>query len=161
MYARIYEQIRRVAQVALALVYKIYVLQAFVIAYTSDFIPRSVYTFVYSPTEDLVNYIDSSLSEFNTSDYRDDMKSDVEDEHPETCQYRGYRNGPDHPDDKYGLSPQYWHVFAARLAFVVVFEHIVSRQTCSVTNEAINWSFRWRENPFFFFLYRFSHLLVL
>nr|XP_012220988.1 PREDICTED: anoctamin-4 isoform X1 [Linepithema humile] len=97
---------------------------AFVIAYTSDFIPRSVYAFVYSPTENLVGYIDSSLSEFNTSDYRDDMKSLVEDEHPETCQYRGYRNGPDH-FDPYGLSPQYWHVFAARLAFVVVFEHVV------------------------------------
>ncbi|XP_039313689.1 anoctamin-4 isoform X4 [Solenopsis invicta] len=97
---------------------------AFVIAYTSDFIPRSVYAFVYSPHEDLVGYIDSSLSEFNTSDYRDDMKSDVEAKHPETCQYRGYRNGPDHIDP-YGLSPQYWHVFAARLAFVVVFEHFV------------------------------------
>ncbi|OAD62918.1 Anoctamin-4, partial [Eufriesea mexicana] len=98
---------------------------AFVIAYTSDFIPRSVYAIVYSPTEDLVGYIDSSLSEFNTSDYRDDMKSDIDDNHLETCQYRGYRNGPEHPDDPYGLSPQYWHVFAARLAFVVVFEHIV------------------------------------
>lgn len=41
---------------------------------------------------------------------------------PDTCQYRGYRNGPDDPHDPYGLSPQYWHVFAARLAFVVVFE---------------------------------------
>lgn len=40
---------------------------------------------------------------------------------PNTCQYRGYRNGPDH-EDKYGLSPQYWHIFAARLAFVVIFE---------------------------------------
>ncbi|EFN86600.1 anoctamin-4 isoform X1 [Harpegnathos saltator] len=98
---------------------------AFVIAYTSDFIPRSVYAFVYSPTEDLVGYIDSSLSEFNTSDYRDDMKSDADEKHPDTCQYRGYRNGPDHVDDPYGLSPQYWHVFAARLAFVVVFEHVV------------------------------------
>ncbi|XP_012170521.1 anoctamin-4 isoform X2 [Bombus terrestris] len=98
---------------------------AFVIAYTSDFIPRSVYAIVYSPTEDLVGYIDSSLSEFNTSDYRDDMKSDMDKKHPVTCQYRGYRNGPDHSNDPYGLSPQYWHVFAARLAFVVVFEHIV------------------------------------
>ncbi|CAL7951751.1 unnamed protein product [Xylocopa violacea] len=98
---------------------------AFVIAYTSDFIPRSVYAIVYSPTQDLVGYIDSSLSEFNTSDYRDYMKSDIDNKHPETCQYRGYRNGPDHPNDPYGLSPQYWHVFAARLAFVVVFEHIV------------------------------------
>lgn len=59
---------------------------------------------------------------FNTSDYRDDWGSDAQDPDPPTCQYRGYRNGPDHPDDAYGLSPHYWHVFAARLAFVVVFE---------------------------------------
>lgn len=48
-------------------------------------------------------------------------KDGREEEEPETCQYRGYRNGPD-DNDKYGLSPQYWHIFAARLAFVVVFE---------------------------------------
>ncbi|XP_033610717.1 anoctamin-4 isoform X5 [Cryptotermes secundus] len=96
---------------------------AFVIAYTSDFIPRMVYKYVYSPTETLAGYIDSSLSEFNTSDYRQDMGADTE-EDPPTCQYRGYRNPPIH-EKKYDLSPQYWHVFAARLAFVVVFEHIV------------------------------------
>lgn len=95
------------------------------IAYTSDFIPRSVYAFVYSNTNDLTGYIDSSLSEFNTSHYSEDMGSDDNDPDPPTCQYRGYRNGPDHKEDPYGLSPQYWHVFAARLAFVVVFEHVV------------------------------------
>ncbi|XP_043289044.1 anoctamin-4 isoform X2 [Venturia canescens] len=104
--------------------YAAVVSNAFVIAYTSDFIPRSVYAFVYSPTNDLVGYIDSSLSEFNTSHFRPDMQSDVDAIRPETCQYRGYRNGPQHKDP-YGLSPQYWHVFAARLAFVVVFEHVV------------------------------------
>ncbi|XP_011495635.1 PREDICTED: anoctamin-4 [Ceratosolen solmsi marchali] len=106
--------------------YAAVVSNAFVIAYTSDFIPRSVYAFVYSPTDDLVGYIDSSLSEFNTSHYTADMRNEEEQyKAPPTCQYRGYRNGPDHKDDPYGLSPQYWHVFAARLAFVVVFEHVV------------------------------------
>lgn len=33
-----------------------------------------------------------------------------------------FRNGPNDIKDPYGLSPHYWHVFAARLAFVVVFE---------------------------------------
>lgn len=28
----------------------------------------------------------------------------------------------DKPNEKYSYSPHYWHVFAARLAFVVVFE---------------------------------------
>ncbi|XP_054290583.1 anoctamin-4-like [Macrosteles quadrilineatus] len=100
---------------------------AFVIAYTSDYIPRMVYVFVYSKTQTLEGYIDSSLSVFNTSDFDEDMgidKNNYDDDEPEICQYRGYRNGPEH-EDKYGLSPQYWHVFAARLAFVVVFEHIV------------------------------------
>lgn len=32
------------------------------IAYTSDFIPRMVYQYKYSPTEDLTGYIDASLS---------------------------------------------------------------------------------------------------
>lgn len=60
------------------------------IAYTSDFIPRMVYKYKYSPTENLVGYIDASLSVFNTSDYIGDMGGDLEDEDPPpTCQYRG------------------------------------------------------------------------
>lgn len=106
--------------------YAAVVSNAFVIAYTSDFIPRSVYVSFYSPTHDLVGYIDSSLSEFNTSDYREDMVSIASNWKPDKCQYRGYRNGPDHKTEPYGLSPQYWHIFASRLAFVVVFEHVVS-----------------------------------
>jgi len=39
--------------------------QAFVIAYTSDFIPRMVYKFKYSGHDNLVGYIDSSLSGMN------------------------------------------------------------------------------------------------
>ncbi|XP_075217812.1 anoctamin-4-like [Lycorma delicatula] len=111
-----------------AVTYCAVVSNAFVIAYTSDYIPRMVYTVVYSKNHDLTGYIDYSLSVFNTSDYTEEMGIDkkyLEHEEPNTCQYRGYRNGPDHPDDPYGLSAQYWHVFAARLAFVVVFEHLV------------------------------------
>ncbi|XP_060533932.1 anoctamin-4-like [Cylas formicarius] len=107
-----------------AITYAAVVSNAFVIAYTSDFIPRMVYKYKYSPTEDLQGYIDASLSVFNTSHYNDGMGADDDDETPETCQYRGYRNGPNEYDP-YGLSPQYWHVFAARLAFVVIFEHVV------------------------------------
>ncbi|KAJ8707661.1 hypothetical protein PYW07_011338 [Mythimna separata] len=98
--------------------------QGFVIAYTSDFIPQMVYKYVYSPDNTLTGYIYYSLSWFNTSDYKEDWGADDNEVDPEVCAYRGYRYPPDHPDP-YGLSPQYWHVFAARLAFVVVFEHIV------------------------------------
>ncbi|XP_060808841.1 anoctamin-4 [Amyelois transitella] len=104
--------------------YAAVVSNAFVIAYTSDFIPRMVYKYVYSPDNTLAGYIDHSLSLFNTSDYREDWGADENEVDPPTCAYRGYRNPPDH-NDPYGLSPHYWHVFAARLAFVVVFEHVV------------------------------------
>ena len=40
---------------------------------------------------------------------------------PDTCQYRGYRNGPEH-EDPYELSTQYYIIFGARLLFVVIFE---------------------------------------
>lgn len=116
--------------------------QAFVIAYTSDFIPRMVYKFVYSDTHDLKGYIYHSLSIFNvrlslltswflsfsifclqTSDYKEEWGSKGEND-PDTCQYRGYRQ-PHNSSEPYDLSPVYWHVFAARLAFVVIFEHLV------------------------------------
>ncbi|XP_067612790.1 uncharacterized protein [Eurosta solidaginis] len=104
--------------------YTAVVSNAFVIAYTSDFIPRMVYKFVYSETHTLAGYIEHSLSIFNTSDYKEEWGATSSEKDPDICQYRGYRNGP-HDAEPYGLSPHYWHVFAARLAFVVTFEHLV------------------------------------
>ncbi|EDV97903.1 GH17132 [Drosophila grimshawi] len=104
--------------------YTAVVSNAFVIAYTSDFIPRVVYKFVYSESNTLAGYIEHSLSVFNTSEYKEEWGATSSELDPDTCQYRGYRNGPKHYEP-YGLSPHYWHVFAARLAFVVVFEHVV------------------------------------
>ncbi|XP_017957771.1 anoctamin-4 [Drosophila navojoa] len=104
--------------------YTAVVSNAFVIAYTSDFIPRVVYKFVYSESHTLAGYIEHSLSIFNTSDYKEEWGATSSERDPDTCQYRGYRNGPK-DYEPYGLSPHYWHVFAARLAFVVVFEHVV------------------------------------
>lgn len=83
-----------------------------------------VYRFVYSKTNDLRGYIEHSLAAFNTTEYTDIMGSPKDDPDPDFCYYRGYRNNP-WEKDPYKLSPHYWHVFAARLAFVVVFEHIV------------------------------------
>ena len=38
-----------------------------------------------------------------------------------SCRYPGYRNPPSDPD-AYDPSLMYWHIFAARLVFVVIFE---------------------------------------
>lgn len=42
--------------------------QAFIIAVTSDFIPRLVYRYAYSPDGTLAGYVENSLAYFNTSD---------------------------------------------------------------------------------------------
>lgn len=94
------------------------------IAYTSDFIPRMVYKYVYSNNNNLVGYIEHSLSTFNTSDYREEWGERGAAD-PDTCRYRGYRKNSDDPDDPYGIDSIHMHVFCARLAFVVIFEHIV------------------------------------
>lgn len=93
---------------------------AFVIAYTSDYIPRMVYKYVYSPDSSLRGYIDHSLSgelsilvvfidlalhsaamnteisfllltEFNTSHYEDGWGPTKNYRNYTVCQYRGYR----------------------------------------------------------------------
>lgn len=97
-------------------------------------------------------YIDHSLSEFNTTDFghwRDSNASEIcqyrgyrlvansipihfrrtiDDIQLNNISNRISRRNPwnvtdpDKPEERYTYSPHYWHVFAARLAFVVVFE---------------------------------------
>ncbi len=43
---------------------------AFVIAFTSDFIPRLVYRYSYSDDGTLVGYVENRLSYFNITDYK-------------------------------------------------------------------------------------------
>lgn len=104
------------------------------IAYTSDFIPRMVYKYVYSPDNTLNGYVLSTLSAFNTSEYTEEMGSPADDVDPPFCYYRGNRQiQSKNPTaaETYELTPLYWHTFAARLAFVVIFE--VSPTPCQKT----------------------------
>ncbi|GAB6023958.1 hypothetical protein CHUAL_008688 [Chamberlinius hualienensis] len=100
---------------------------AFVLAYTSDFIPRMVYLYYYSGDGSYKDYISRSLSSYNISDSAivQSMKHDV-------CWYVDHKNPPESVD-KYLQTLEYWHIFAARLAFVVVYEHIVFTITGIVT----------------------------
>ncbi|KFM60702.1 Anoctamin-3, partial [Stegodyphus mimosarum] len=96
------------------------------IAYTSDFIPRLVYIFVTSKDQTLNGYINNSLSYFDPEDFTNDtrpMNSSLN-ETGLMCRYQDYRNPPDDLEE-YELNMKYWHIFAARLSFVVVFEHLV------------------------------------
>ncbi|KAM6358723.1 anoctamin-9 [Alca torda] len=99
-----------------------------VIAITSDFIPMQVYKYTYSPcmTENstgvdcLTGYINHSLSVFRIQDFEPHTKVPEMLPHLEIkeCRYRDYRNA-----DDYGYTVQFWHIFASRLAFLILFEH--------------------------------------
>uniref|UniRef100_A0A8D3ALN7 Anoctamin n=1 Tax=Scophthalmus maximus TaxID=52904 RepID=A0A8D3ALN7_SCOMX len=97
---------------------------AFVIAITSDYIPRFVYAFKYGPCMDkghhhedecLRGYMNSSLSVFDMGTNSNQSRY---------CRYRDYR-APPWSSVPYEFTLQFWHVLAARLAFIIVFEHLV------------------------------------
>ncbi|NXE98222.1 ANO9 protein, partial [Menura novaehollandiae] len=99
-----------------------------VIAITSDFIPVQVYKYMYSPcrkenstvTDCSTGYINNSLSTFRIQDF--EPHSIVPDmllafDRDKIEEYRDYRNA-----DDYTYTVQFWHIFAARLAFLILFE---------------------------------------
>ncbi|KAB0348291.1 hypothetical protein FD754_013148 [Muntiacus muntjak] len=97
---------------------------AFVIAITSDYIPRFVYEYKYGPCAThfeysescLTGYVNNSLSFFDLSELGLGKSG--------YCRYRDYR-GPPWSSKPYEFTLQYWHILAARLAFIIVFEHLV------------------------------------
>ncbi|XP_030334346.1 anoctamin-4 isoform X2 [Strigops habroptila] len=110
---------------------------AFVIAVTSDFIPRLVYAYKYGPCAGqgeagqkcMVGYVNASLSVFLVSDFENRSEptsngSEFSGSPLKYCRYRDYRDPP-HSPVPYGYTLQFWHVLAARLAFIIVFEHLV------------------------------------
>ncbi|XP_067292231.1 anoctamin-5 [Pseudorasbora parva] len=109
------------------------VTNAFIVSFTSDMIPRLVYLYVYSPGTEITmeGYISSSLSVFNISEIP--LANTPEDgENPDwfdstnmtTCRYRDYRYPPGH-EKQYKHTVQFWHILAAKLAFIIIMEHVV------------------------------------
>ncbi|NXQ32384.1 ANO9 protein, partial [Alaudala cheleensis] len=98
-----------------------------VIAITSDFIPVQVYQYMYSPcargnhtsVDCSTGYINNSLSVFRIQDFEPHTKVLPEFNGVQIKEYRDYRNA-----DDYSYTVQFWHIFAARLAFLILFEHV-------------------------------------
>ncbi|NXE00580.1 ANO9 protein, partial [Chaetorhynchus papuensis] len=102
-----------------------------VIAITSDFIPVQVYKYMYSPCtrenhtsmDCSTGYINNSLSVFRIQDFEAHTEAGMEWPGPAPtelcCRYRDYRSA-----DDYTYTAQFWHIFAARLAFLILFEHV-------------------------------------
>uniref|UniRef100_A0A671X9P0 Anoctamin n=1 Tax=Sparus aurata TaxID=8175 RepID=A0A671X9P0_SPAAU len=101
------------------------IINAFVISFTSDFIPRLVYQYMFSQTGTMHGFIDHTLSYFNVSNFKPGtapQNSELGD--ITVCRYKDYREPPWAPD-AYTFSKQYWCVLAARLAFVILFQNLV------------------------------------
>lgn len=109
------------------------VTNAFIVAFTSEMIPRLVYLYVYHPGTELTmeGYIDSSLSIFNISQIPPSNRPD-DGENPawfnssviNTCRYRDYRYPPGN-EREYQVTTQFWHILAAKMAFIIIMEHVV------------------------------------
>ncbi|XP_070686342.1 anoctamin-5 isoform X2 [Pempheris klunzingeri] len=108
------------------------VTNAFIVSFTSDMIPRLVYMYAYQPDGqmNMKGYINNSLSVFNISEFLPANRPE-DDENPSwfnssitTCRYRDYRYPPGH-ERQYSHTMQFWHILAAKLAFIIIMEHVV------------------------------------
>ncbi|KAJ8687984.1 hypothetical protein QAD02_023779 [Eretmocerus hayati] len=101
---------------------------AFIIAFTSNFIPRLVYRMAVSKNHTLEGFLEASLSKFNTSDDALASSSNgysIYYPNNTICLYPDYREPPE-SKDKYKYKELFWYILAARLAFVVLFENLVA-----------------------------------
>ncbi|XP_058637345.1 anoctamin-1a isoform X3 [Onychostoma macrolepis] len=103
------------------------IVNAFVISFTSDFIPRLVYRHMYSPDGTLHGFVNHTLSYFNVSHFQPGTEP-MEPMHlgykVEVCRYKDYRDPP-WSATPYEFSKEFWAILAARLAFVIVFQNVV------------------------------------
>lgn len=88
--------------------YTAVIANAFLIAFTSSFLPRAYYKFTR----------DSSLQGFTNFTLATSPKAYTQ-VHNTTCRYQGMMD----PNGHY--LPEYFHLLAIRLTFVIVFEHVV------------------------------------
>nr|XP_043892366.1 anoctamin-1-like isoform X2 [Solea senegalensis] len=124
-----YDILRGVAKVAV-------IINAFVISFTSDFIPRMVYQYMYSPDGSMHGFVNHTMSYFNVSHFQDG-KEPMEPLYlgypVEICRYKDYREPP-WSLTPYEISKEFWTVLAVRLAFVIVFQNVVL-----LMNDVVDW----------------------
>ncbi|XP_059191710.1 anoctamin-1-like [Centropristis striata] len=124
-----YNLLRGVANVAV-------IINAFVISFTSDFIPRMVYQYMYSTDGSMHGFVNHTLSYFNVSHFQegkeamDPMQLGY---HVDMCRYKDYREPP-WSNTPYEISKEFWAVLAVRLAFVIVFQNVVM-----VMSDVVDW----------------------
>lgn len=112
---------------------------AFIIAWTSEFIPKLVYEFsdLVPSNQTLTGYIEHKLGYFNVSDYdpikktgpnEENWKIDEEPERADIkfCRFSGYyeyKALETEYDKRYERTKFHWRVIFARVCVVLIFEH--------------------------------------
>uniref|UniRef100_A0A665WQM1 Anoctamin n=1 Tax=Echeneis naucrates TaxID=173247 RepID=A0A665WQM1_ECHNA len=104
------------------------VTNAFIMAFTSDMIPRMVYLYTYGNSS-MEGYINNSLSIYIHSYIFSLHYNALQSFYNAAlllviCRYRDYRYPPDH-QKRYTHTMQFWHILAAKLAFIIIMEHVV------------------------------------
>lgn len=97
---------------------------AFIIAFSSNFIPKLIYKLKINPYHNEEGFLDFSLSHFNTADFQNGTSPVSSSYNVTMCRYAEYRNPPDH-ELKYKRPLEYWHILAIRLAFIVIYQNVV------------------------------------
>ncbi|XP_056589437.1 anoctamin-7 isoform X1 [Triplophysa dalaica] len=84
------------------------IVNAFLIAFTSDFLPRLLYQYKFN--NDLHGYVNFTLA-YSPPSYNHTSHT--------VCRYKAFRDG----NGRYKLV--YWELLAVRLGFIIAFEHVV------------------------------------
>ncbi|XP_032364286.1 anoctamin-5b isoform X1 [Etheostoma spectabile] len=104
------------------------VTNAFIMAFTSDMIPRLVFLYAYGKDASMRGYVNDSLSIYNISQIHESNMPEEKDNwfinSTGTCRYRDYRYPPGHIKE-YTQTMQFWHILAAKMAFIIIMEHVV------------------------------------
>uniref|UniRef100_A0AAG5DL36 Anoctamin n=1 Tax=Anopheles atroparvus TaxID=41427 RepID=A0AAG5DL36_ANOAO len=99
---------------------------AFIIAFSSNFIPRLVYMRVVNPNGTDEGFVNHTLAYFNVSDFETNAApEDSNFKNITICRYTEYRNSYNDPHP-YKRPLIYWQILAIRLTFVVIYQNIVS-----------------------------------
>lgn len=99
-----------------------FLLQGFIIAFTSDFIPRLIYSITSTTKNHPNSYLNFTLSVFDVADFKNGTAPP--NNNITHCYYQDFRQPAGFPNE-YEETRMYWIVMAARFIFVVLFENIV------------------------------------
>lgn len=107
---------------------------AFIIAFSSNFIPLLIYKLKVNPDHTEEGYLEFSLASFNTSDFPiESAPVNPSYTNVSICHYADFRNPQDpDPNLNYKRPIIYWHILAGRLAFVVAYQNLVTLVTTAV-----------------------------